>query len=161
MKPESKIDKLSEAVKLCEIHFERMNYAIQKVVHHFPLKEEVYKQLNYDDLSYLDQLIFRFSKLLDSMGNRLFPAILENLEEDIEGKPFIDLLTKMEKLNLIENHRLWLKLRETRNLVTHEYPFFAPEIIEGLNLLVEQANVLEKIWNNLRQFAIERFDIQG
>ena len=161
MKPESKIDKLSEAVKLCEIHFERMNYAIQKVVHHFPLKEEVYKQLNYDDLSYLDQLIFRFSKLLDSMGNRLFPAILENLEEDIEGKPFIDLLTKMEKLNLIENHRLWLKLRETRNLVTYEYPFFAPEIIEGLNLLVEQANVLEKIWNNLRQFAIERFDIQG
>ena len=161
MKPESKIDKLSEAVKLCEIHFERMNYAFQKVVHHFPLKEEVYKQLNYDDLSYLDQLIFRFSKLLDSMGNRLFPAILENLEEDIEGKPFIDLLTKMEKLNLIENHRLWLKLRETRNLVTYEYPFFAPEIIEGLNLLVEQANVLEKIWNNLRQFAIERFDIQG
>ena len=161
MKPESKIDKLSEAVKLCEIHFERMNYAIQKVVHHFPLKEEVYKQLNYDDLSYLDQLIFRFSKLQDSMGNRLFPAILENLEEDVEGKPFIDLLTKMEKLNLIENHRLWLKLRETRNLVTHEYPFFAPEIIEGLNLLVEQANVLEKIWNNLRQFAIERFDIQG
>ncbi len=159
MKPESKTDKLSEAVKLCDIHFERMNYAFQKVFHHFPLQEEVYRQLNYDDLSYLDQLIFRFSKLQDSMGNRLFPAILENLEEDVEGKPFIDLLTKMEKLNLIENHRLWLKLRETRNLVTHEYPFFVPEIIEGLNLLVEQADVLEKIWKKLKQFAVERFGI--
>lgn len=70
------------------------------------------------------------------MGTRLFPSILENLEEDMEGKPFIDLLTKMENLNLIDDHRKWLKLRETRNLATHEYPFFAPEIIEGLNLLI-------------------------
>jgi hypothetical protein len=93
------------------------------------------------------------------MGSRLFPAILENLEEDVEGKPFIDLLTKMEKLNLIDDHRKWLKLRETRNLVTHEYPFIVPEIIEGLNLLVEQADVLEKIWKKQQQFIKIRFDI--
>jgi uncharacterized protein with HEPN domain len=65
----------------------------------------------------------------------------------------------MEKLNLIDDHRKWLKLRETRNLVTHEYPFFVPEIIDGLNLLVEQVGVLEKIWNKLYQFAKVRFGI--
>ena len=159
MKQGSKIDKLSEALQLCEIHFERMNYALHKVIQYFPVNEEVYRNMGFDDLSYLDQLIFRFSKLQDSMGTRLFPSILENLEEDVEGKPFIDLLTKMEKLNLIDNHRLWLKLRETRNLVTHEYPFFVPEIIAGLNLLVQQAEVLEQIWKRLQQFAKERFGL--
>lgn len=127
MNTEDYTDKLKEAIQICEIHNQRMMYAIEKVKHHFPLDENKYQNLSFDDLSYLDQLIFRFSKLQDGMGTRLFPAILENLGEDVEGKPFIDLLTKMEKLDLLNDHKQWFKLRETRNLVTHEYPFFTPE----------------------------------
>lgn len=125
-------DKLNEALKICEIHFERMRYATQKVTKYFPLNEGQYHALSDDDLSYLDQIIFRFSKLQDSMGTRLFPSLLEN-------------------------HKQWLILRETRNLVTHEYPFFTPEIIEGLNLLMEQILVLEKIWDRIRFYLKERF----
>ena len=153
------LDKLKEALNICEIHSQRMNYALNKVADKFPIDTERYNELSSDDLSYLDQLIFRFSKLQDSMGNRLFPALLQKLGEDIEGKPFIDLLTKMEKLNLLENHKEWFTLRETRNLVTHEYPFFTPEIIDGLNLLTKQAETLEKIWMNLKQIALQRFNI--
>jgi hypothetical protein len=159
MNAEDYIDKLKEAIQICEIHNQRMMYAIEKVKHHFPLDENKYQNLSFDDLSYLDQLIFRFSKLQDGMGTRLFPAILENLGEDVEGKPFIDLLTKMEKLNLLDNHKQWLKLRETRNLVTHEYPFFTPEIIQGLNKLIEQAENLESIWNNLHQYSKNKFNL--
>lgn len=157
MNEEEYIDKLNEALQICELHFQRMNYAMSKVNSLFPLNEASYKNLSFDDLSYLDQLIFRFSKLQDSMGTRLFPSILENLGEDIQNKPFIDLLNKLEKLNLIENHKQWLKLRETRNEVTHEYPFFTPEIIDGLNLLLEQSLILEKIWKDLKKFATDRF----
>jgi hypothetical protein len=152
-------DKLKEALQVCETHNQRMTYALDKSEDQFPLNEKQYQQLSFDDLSYLDQLIFRFSKLQDSMGNRLFPAILENLGEDIEGKPFIDLLTKLEKLGLIKSHKQWLKLRETRNAVTHEYPFFTPEIIEGLNLLIEQAKVLSDLWINLKEYSSERFGL--
>jgi hypothetical protein len=152
-------DKLKEALHICEIHSQRMNYALQKVEKHFPLDVNKYKELSFDDLSYLDQLIFRFSKLQDSMGNRLFTSILQNLGEDIEGKPFIDLLTRLEKLNLIQNHKEWFTLRETRNLVTHEYPFFTPEIIEGLNLLSGQAVILDNIWKSLKQFSEEKFEV--
>lgn len=91
-------DKLKEALNVCEIHNQRMEYALDKSKSHFPLNEERYQQLSFDDLSYLDQLIFRFSKLQDAMGSRLFPAILENLGKDIEGKPFIDLLTTNGKI---------------------------------------------------------------
>ena len=85
MNMEDYTDKLKEAIHICEIHNQRMMYAREKVKHHFPLNENKYQNLSFDDLSYLDQLIFRFSKLQDAMGNRLFPAILKNLGEDIEG----------------------------------------------------------------------------
>jgi hypothetical protein len=153
------LDKLKESLQICEIHFQRMSYAAQKVNARFPLDENKYRELSPDDLSYLDQLIFRFSKMQDSMGNRLFRSVLENLGEDIEGKPFIDLLTKLEQLSLLEDHKQWLLLRETRNLVTHEYPFFTPEIIEGLNLLIEQVVILGQIWNRINSFLKERFKL--
>ena len=157
MNQEDNLDKLKESLQICDIHFQRMNYALTKVKPLFPLNAERYQNLSFDDLSYIDQLIFRFSKLQDSMGNRLFPAILENMGEDVHDKPFIDLLTKMEKLHLLESHKQWLILRETRNEVTHEYPFFTPEIIEGLNSLDEQAEILIKIWNKLKELATSRF----
>ena len=61
-------DKLKEALHICEIHSQRMNYAFNKVEKHFPLNVEKYKELSFDDLSYLDQLVFRFSKLARQHG---------------------------------------------------------------------------------------------
>ena len=119
----TKTDKLKEAVQLCEIHTERMNFAWQKIERQFPLGTNKYEQLKPEDLSYLDQLIFRFAKLQDSMGGKLFPAILENLGEETKGLPFIDRLGKLEELEIISSAEDWMLLRETRNVVTHEYPF--------------------------------------
>lgn len=152
-------DELMEALQLCEIHNERMQYAYHKVMHYFPLNTTSYKELSKDDLSYFDQLIFRFSKLQDSMGNRLFPALLKSLGEDIRGLPFIDRLTTLEKLQLLDDHKQWLQLRETRNTVTHEYPFITDEIIEGLNTLSEDAVVISDIYNSLKTYCQERFNI--
>lgn len=154
-----KSDKLREAFLICEVHWKRISFARTKVLNFFPLSENNYKSLAPEDLSYFDQLIFRFSKFQDNMGNRLFPALLENLGEDTTGIPFIDLLNKMEQLKLLEDHNEWLELRETRNIVTHEYPFFTPEIIEGLNLLIEQLEVLQKIWKRIETFIRSRFDL--
>jgi hypothetical protein len=52
---------------------------MEKVEKHFPLDSEKYLNLQPEELSFLDQLIFRFAKLQDTMGGRLFPVILENL----------------------------------------------------------------------------------
>jgi len=153
------IDKLQEALRLCSIHSQRMQYAYSKVKQYFPLDKKTYNDLSQDDLSYIDQLIFRFSKLQDSMGSRLFPALLMCLGEDIEAKPFIDLLTLLEKLELIDDHQVWLEIRETRNIVTHEYPFIESEIIEGLNALNRHVLLLTDIWNKLDNYAHSRFEL--
>ena len=136
-----------------------MNYAYGKVSHLFPLDVGNYSSLSNDDLSYFDQLIFRFSKLQDIMGTRFFPALLENLGEDVQDIPFIDLLNRLEKLNIIEDAGQWFTLRETRNNVTHEYPFDEADITEGLNALNVQINILGKIMLRTFEYVKHRFGI--
>ena len=154
-----KRDRLQEAVMLCSIHAERMRFAYEKIKKHFPLDKEKYTRLQPEEFSFIDQLIFRFSKLQDSMGGKLFPAILENLGEDIEGLPFIDRLSKMEELNIIPGADEWILLRETRNIVTHEYPFLTDEVIQGLNLLNNHYQLIMKIWKQVESYIKTRFKI--
>lgn len=151
--------KLLEAIKLCTIHSERMSFAYSKIKKHFPLNSEIYSHLHPEELSFFDQLIFRFSKMQDSMGNKLFPSILENLGEEVKGKPFIDQLTKLEELNIIPNAHDWIILRETRNIVTHEYPFITDELIQGLNLLSKHYSLLIHIWEEVKKYSSNRFQL--
>jgi hypothetical protein len=152
-----KRDKLNEAVMLCTIHSERINFAREKIKTNFPLDKENYLRLKPEELSFFDQLIFRFSKLQDSMGGKLFPAILENLGEDINSLPFIDRLTKLEQLGIIPSAEDWMLLRETRNMITHEYPFITDEVIDGLNLLNKHCELIMEIWADIHNYIQNRF----
>ena len=152
-----KKDKLNEALQLCTIHSERMSFAHEKIKMHFPLDREKYLLLQPVELSFFDQLIFRFSKMQDSMGGRLFPAILENLGEEISSLPFIDRLSKLEQLNIIPSADEWMLLRETRNMITHEYPFITDEVIEGLNLLNKHYELIMEIWGKIESYCNIRF----
>ena len=135
-----------------------MNYALTKVKPLFPLSAERYQNLSFDDLNYLDQLIFRFSKLQDSMGNRLFPAILENMGEDIHDKPFIVLLNRMEKLSLLESHKQWLLFRETRNEVSQELSEFQMQRDHAQWLtLISQQQTSQIVRNHCRPEMLSHF----
>lgn len=152
-----RLDKLNEAVQLCTVHSQRMSFAWEKIKIHFPLDKEKYLRLLPEDLSFFDQLIFRFSKMQDSMGGKLFPVILENLGEEIKGVPFIDQLNKLEELNIIGSADEWILLRETRNIVTHEYPFITDEVIQGLNLLSKHYLLIMEIWKRVEMYINKRF----
>jgi hypothetical protein len=149
-------DKLTETLAICDLHHQRMMFAWENLKRHFPLTEDNYNHISPIELALLDQLIYRFSKLQDSMGSRLFKQILEVLEEDISGIPFIDILYKMEKLNLLDDVKDWITLRQTRNTVSHEYPFLKEVQIEELNLLQNEVIKLEEIWINLKEYSLKR-----
>lgn len=74
-----------------------------------------------NQLRLLDQLLFRFTKLQDALGQRLVPATLAALSEPFEDWSMIDRLNRLEKLGYLEVD-LWLRWRETRNRLAHEYP---------------------------------------
>jgi hypothetical protein len=149
-------DKLKETLAICELHHQRMMFAFSSLEKYWPLTEFNYSQISAIELALFDQLIYRFSKLQDSMGARLFKQLLEILEEDISGLPFIDILFKMEKLNLIDNAKDWITLRQTRNTVSHEYPFYKEVQIEELNLLPQDVEKLSAIWSKLKEYAQKR-----
>jgi hypothetical protein len=148
--------KLSETLAICDLHHQRMMFAFQSIKAYFPLTENKLSSVSPIELALFDQLIYRFSKLQDSMGARLFKNLLEALEEDISGLPFIDILNKMEKLNLLESAKEWIILRQTRNTVSHEYPFYTEIQIEELNLLSEEVVKLAAIWIKLKEYSLNR-----
>jgi hypothetical protein len=109
--------------------------------------------LDDENVSFVDQFIYRFFKLQDLMGNRLFKLILDLVAEPIEGKSFIDILNRLEKLGLIDSVEAWLELRELRNELAHEYPSSLNERLQGINQLVQKAEVLARILNSCEAYS--------
>ena len=68
-----------------------------------------------------DQILFRFLKLQDTLGERLTPATLNALLEPYENWPMRDRLDRLEKLGYLEVDD-WLRWRDLRNRLAHEYP---------------------------------------
>lgn len=90
---------------------------------------------------------------------KLFPLILENLGEESRGLPFIGQLSKLEELGIIPDADEWMLLRETRNMVTHEYPFITDEVIDGLNLLNNHCDLIFTIWDQVKNYVNSKFKI--
>jgi hypothetical protein len=69
----------------------------------------------------LDQILFRFTKLQDATELRLVPATVALLSQPFEDWAMIDRLNRLEKLGFLDVDN-WLRWRETRNRLAHEYP---------------------------------------
>ena len=74
----------------------------------------------------LDQILYRFLKLQDAIGERLIPATLSALAEPFEDWPMRDRLDRLERLGYLDAAQ-WLAGRSVRNRLAHEYPD-APEL---------------------------------
>jgi hypothetical protein len=115
-------EKLNKVIETCNTHRERMLFALGSLEKILPVDPASMKNLPPDQISLTDQLVYRFSQLQDTIGNKLFPLINEGIGEDIRSKPFIDILNRLEKLSIIDSAEKWLSLREIRNIVTNESP---------------------------------------
>ena len=87
-----------------------------------PLTADALTQLNDEAVWDWDQFVLRFTKLQDTLGARLFPALLEHLQEPYEDRPIIDKLHRLEKLGYLPKLDDWQALRVIRNRFAHDYP---------------------------------------
>lgn len=120
---------------------------------------EVYRQLSDSEIATLDQMLFRFGKLQDAIGQRLLPAILLAGQEWRDDETFLDKLNRLEKLGAIPSASDWVKLRELRNSAMHEYPDEPDVNVANLNRLFEGISGLECNLAQARQFAQEHFSL--
>ena len=113
------IDNLTESYK----HLLRLENAFEalKKNYVFPISMEKFKVIleNIEHLAYSDQIIYRFSKLQDCMGAKLFKSVLLYEGENV-NKPFLDILNQLEAIDII-NVDEWFEIRDLRNEIAHDY----------------------------------------
>ena len=130
----------------CNKHIEKLNTAYGKLQVSFPLNETIYNAFDENEMCYLDQYLYRFSKLQDSIGQKLFKAILDYKKEETTAKSFVDILNRLEQLEYLQDIDGWFELRTIRNQLAHDYEDDNEELVEILNKIFAQKTKLESYY---------------
>lgn len=123
--------------------FSKIELIVSEIKSYLPLKTEDMEDI--DRIKTIDSFILRFGKIQDIMGEKLFPIFLEELQEYKTSMSLIDILHKLEKLNIL-NTDDWIKLRQIRNTMTHEYPDNTNEIIATITSAIENFETMKNIY---------------
>lgn len=137
-----------------DLHIRRINAILPDLGSYLPLKSKDFE--NTDKIKTIDSFIYRFIKIQDKMGEKLFPAVLQLLQEYKQNMPLIDVLNKLEKLGIINSTDEWIDFRKLRNSLTHDYPDNEEEIIEAITLAVDVYKKMLIIYNNIKKLANAR-----
>lgn len=144
--------KLLQTLEECNKHIKRMLYAYRKMAKFIPLDAIKYDHLTEEQVENVDQFIFRFSKLQDAMGERLFRGVLIFLAEEVKNKSFLDLLNRLEQLEIIKSKEEWLFLRTLRNELSHEYLHENEVNALNINIVYENTEKLYDIFMQIKRY---------
>jgi len=95
---------------------------------------------NEQNSEMLDAFVSRFSRLQDTLGDKLLPAILKLNLETVGSQ--LDNVFRAEKLGWIESADKWIELRGLRNKLIHEYMTSASDLFAALIQVLEQGEML-------------------
>jgi len=113
---------LDEAWRQCQRHLHHLRHAMRALAAHFPVNAEALAGMDDETVQDWDQFILRFTKLQDAMGGRLYPALLDHLQEPYDDRPMLDKLNRLEQLGFLGSIDDWNMLRVIRNHFAHDYP---------------------------------------
>jgi len=126
------------------IHIARLQEILNALKRLYPLNVEKYQDLGLEEKNLLDSLAFRFSKLQDLIGSKIFREYLREVGFVTEEKTFLELLMEIEKEGIIDVDT-WSDFRKMRNLIAHDYPEDVEKKVEAINYLVENAPILMEV----------------
>lgn len=147
---------IESAVKENDSHLQRLARAKRLLSSFFPLSTSKMPALSEEQIEHIDQFIYRFTKLQDSMATRVLPAIYSWLEGESRPVPFLDILNRLEQLGLIDDTGQWQFFRNLRNNLAHDYPESMEQTVDTLNVLFEKIDLLESMYLKIRDFWLKR-----
>ena len=134
-------------------HIEKIENARAVLSSVMPLTKQNITKLNEREQDKLEILLFRFAKLQDLLGVKIFRAILAYSGYDVD-RPFWEIMSELEREGLLDIKR-WIALRDTRNAIAHEYPGEEERIIEELNFIYEEVEYLMELNQKLQEYYSE------
>ncbi len=141
--------KLDQHLLEAMVHIDRLTSVLNTLKKLYPLDNKTLENLKSEDVDKLDVLAFRFSKLQDLLGSKIFREYLAVLQYPVEDKNFLELLKELDKENIIEID-IWSEFRGVRNSISHDYPFEEHEKIEAINYLIENIHYLLDITKKIK-----------
>lgn len=107
----------------------------------------------------MEAFVSRFGRMQDTIADKLLPRWLDSLAE-VPGSQ-IEVLNRAERLGVITDVEQWLEARKLRNRLVHEYMDDAAKFAEDLNLAKGYSRLLCETYNNVREFAQTRMNLDA
>ena len=142
--------KLEKYFGQCNKHLQRIEEAYEDIKDIIPMTTEKYENLEKNKVQAIDQYLFRFSKLQDTMGDKIFKLIVWRYEQNNNNIPFLDILNKLEKYGFLNNGKEWIHLRNLRNDIAHQYDDEPEEMANSLNDILSRKNIIKDIYLKLK-----------
>ncbi len=123
------------------IHTNRLLDVLNALEKLYPLNSTTLETISMEYKDKLDVLAFRFSKLQDLLGTKIFREYLSVLQYPVEDKNFLEILRELDKEKIIDID-IWSEFRGVRNSISHDYPFEEDEKLEAINYLIKNVKYL-------------------
>jgi len=136
-------------IKESFIHIERIENVLTDLDKIYPLEVDHLEELSVDIKDKMDVLAFRFAKLQDLLGTKIFREYLAFLQYPIEDKNYLELLKELEKEKIL-NIDIWSEFRGIRNSISHDYPYEGKEKVEAINYLIKNVHYLIDIAKKIK-----------
>jgi len=144
------VQKLTFHLEEAIVHIRRLQDLLPKLRVVYPLNIDKFHLLKLEDKDRLDALAFRFAKLQDLLGTKIFREYLMVLQYPVEDKNFLELLKELDKEKIIDID-LWSEFRGVRNNIAHDYPSEEEEKVEAINYLIEHIEKLIGITKKIKE----------
>ncbi|GAB6089132.1 hypothetical protein [Spirochaeta dissipatitropha] len=149
---------LRSSVQECDSHILRLQRGQALLSSFFPLSKVIMAQTSEDQIEHIDQFIYRFMKLQDSLGTRLLPSLYTILEQNTQPRPFLDMLNRLEQLGVLPSAADWQFFRNLRNNLAHDYPETIEQTVLTLNTLHSHWHKLHDFYTHIRENAEKLLD---
>ncbi|RKX73114.1 MAG: hypothetical protein DRP87_19480 [Spirochaetes bacterium] len=143
---------IESSIKECNNHMAKCMRARKLLASLFPLTVEKFENLSEDQVEHLDQLIYRFTKMQDSMGRRLLPSLYAYVEADDSPKPFLTIIARLEQLSILTSAEDWQFFRNLRNNLAHDYPESIGQTVDTLNTLDTEFESFATMYEKIREY---------
>ena len=143
--------KIISYLKESSRHYEILLEAKKQIHHMFPLSKKQYENFKLEDIKNIDWFLYRFFKLQDTVGAKIFKLVASTFHQNVDELSFAKVLSILEKAKIIPSSDDWQALRNARNKIAHEYNDQTDLNIENLNRLYESFAILNEVFKNLQK----------